>query len=66
MLNTVRKLKRVSVWMSHFSQLLEKDEVSLLELGRFLALKGPREAGASGPVGDHVALYQQFVVCNSI
>lgn len=51
--------------MSHFAQLLEKDEVPLLKLGGLLALGGPREAGASSPVGHHIALHQQLVVCNT-
>lgn len=51
--------------MSHFAQLLEKDEVPLLKLGRLLALRGPREAKASCPVGHHVALHQQLVVCRA-
>lgn len=50
---------------SHFAELLEKDEVSLLKLGRFLALGGPRKAGPSCSVGNHVALHQQLVVCNT-
>lgn len=48
----------------HLAQLLDEDEVPLLELGRLPPLGAPREGdGASGPVGHHVALHQQLVVC---
>lgn len=50
--------------MSHFAQLLEKNEVPLLELWRILVLRGPREAKASCSVGHHVTLHQQLIVCN--
>lgn len=53
------------VCVSHFAQLLEKDEVPLLKLGGLLALRGPREAGGSCPVGHHIALHQQLIVCNT-
>lgn len=49
--------------MSHFAQLLEKDEVPFFKLSRLLALKSPWEAKASCPVGDHVTLHQQLIVC---
>lgn len=51
--------------MSHFAKLLEKDEVPLLKLSGLLALGGPREAVASRPVGHHVTLHQQLIVCNT-
>ncbi|TNN65067.1 hypothetical protein EYF80_024676 [Liparis tanakae] len=58
-------LHAAEVTLKGGAHLLEEDEVALLKLGGLLALGGPGEAGAPRPVGHHVALHQQLVVCNA-
>jgi hypothetical protein len=50
--------------LSNLAQLLEEDEMSLFKLSRVLVLKGPWEPKPSGPVGHHVTLHQQLIVCS--